>query len=77
MEQVLNREDWESRLKCSDERNGRHGERTLLGVVERMLRQPVTLSDSPPRRVVSGTGLVAAAQRAGMTHIPARVKEAQ
>lgn len=77
VESVLRHEDWESRLEESDRRNGRTGERTLLTVVHRLCQEPIQLRSGDRFRVISGHALVAAAQRAGMQRIPARILEAE
>lgn len=75
VEAMLQHEDWETRLRDDDEAHGRSGPRTLLGVARRICLDPVELTAAEPRRVLSGAGLVAAAQRAGLPAFPARIVE--
>lgn len=75
VESLLAGENWQEEVRASDVRDGRSGERTLRGVVDRLCLDPVVLRDGSPVAVVSGHGHVAAARRAGMDRIPARLLE--
>lgn len=75
VEDLLAAEDWHERLTASDAQSQRSGERTLLGVVDRLCHHPVVVRRGSPFTVLSGHGHVAAAQRAGMTRIPVKILE--
>ena len=75
VEKLLSGENWQQEVRASDAREGRSGERTLRGVVDRLCLDPVVLRVGSPITVLSGHGHVAAALRAGMDRIPARVLE--
>ena len=75
VESLLTGENWQEEVRASDAREGRSGERTLHGVVDRLCLDPVVLRNGSPLAVVSGHGHVAAARRAGMDRIPARLLE--
>lgn len=75
VERLLTGEDWQEEIRAADTRDGRSGERTLRGVVDRLCLDPVVLRRDSPLAVLSGHGHVAAAQRAGMDRLPARLLE--
>lgn len=60
-------------LSTSDAEAGRTAPRTLRDAARRVLDDGIVLTGAPPHTIIAGRGLVAAARRAGLPWVPARM----